>query len=156
MRKIVTLGIVLMVVGCSGPKGPKGEVFEVGGIALSGYDPVAYFEQNGPGPGVATITSEYDGLIYQFTSTKNKALFDEDPERYLPEYGGWCAYAIAETSSKMQPDPTMWQIQDGRLLLFYDDWMTSFSGSLKEKWNENPESYLEKADENWPETQAKK
>lgn len=142
------------MIGCGGSDGPKGETFEVDGIALAGYDPVAYFEQGEPRMGVEKTTSEYQGLTYRFTSTKNKSLFDENPESYIPAYGGWCAYAIAETSSKMEPDPTMWQIQDGRLLLFYDDWMTSLMGKLKDKWNKDPENYLDKADTNWPSVQA--
>ena len=147
--------IFLLLISCGGSEEPAGEVFEKGGIAIDGYDPVAYFEQGEPKIGTENTTSEYQGLTYQFTSTKNKTLFDEDPEKYVPAYGGWCAYAIAETSTKMQPDPTMWQIQEGRLLLFYDDWMTSLTGGLKEKWNEDADDYLSKADANWPAVQAR-
>ena len=141
--------ISLLLWSC-GSNEPQGEVFVQDGLAMGGYDPVAYFEQGDARIGDASTVSVYNGQTYQFTSTKHKALFDEDPQKYLPAYGGWCAYAIAESSTKMAPDPTMWQIQDGKLLLFYDDWMTSLTGSLKEEWNTDQDTYLEKADANWP------
>ena len=141
--------IALIFLSCGGSEAPKGPVFEVEGVAIGGYDPVAYFEQSEAKVGQEATTSAYNGLTYQFSSTKNKNLFDQNPEKYLPEYGGWCAYAVAETSAKMQPDPTMWQIQDGKLLLFYDDWMTSITGSLLEEWNTDQSSYKKKADTNW-------
>ena len=99
--------------------------------------------------GDTTVTSTVNGITYQFSSATNKNLFDAEPEKYIPAYGGWCAYAVAESSTKMEPDPTMWQIQDGKLLLFYDDWMTSLTGSLKEEWNSDQAGYKERADDNW-------
>ncbi len=150
MKKLTFL-IAIIVFGCSSsPEAPKGETFLVNGVAIGGYDPVAYFEQSEARIGNENTTSSYNGVKYQFASTKNKNLFDTDPEKYIPEYGGWCAYAVAESSTKMEPDPTMWQIQDGKLMLFYDDWMTSITGSLKEEWNTDQEGYKKKADGNWP------
>lgn len=143
----ITLGFLT---SCSSEnETPKGEIYEVDGVALEGYDPVAYFAQSEAKKGTKQSSAEYNGLTYYFSSSKNQSLFQENPEKYLPEYGGWCAYAVAEGSRKMEPDPTMWQIQDGKLQLFYDDWMTSLSGGLKEEWNENPNEYTSKADQNW-------
>ena len=142
--------VVVFVISCSSEsKEPKEENFETDGVALAGYDPVAYFEQSEAKPGTEQSSAEYNGLTYYFSSSKNQILFEENPEQYLPEYGGWCAYAVAEGSKKMAPDPTMWQIQDGKLQLFYDDWMTSLTGGLKEEWNADPETYQSKADKNW-------
>lgn len=150
MRYSVLLIVVAYVFSsCGGSEAPKGQVFEVDGVAIAGYDPVAYFEQSEAKAGKLETSSSYNGLTYQFSSTKNKSLFDQNPEKYIPEYGGWCAYAVAESSTKMQPDPTMWQIQDGKLLLFYDDWMTSLTGSLLEEWNTDQSDYKKKADANW-------
>ena len=150
MKKLSIL-LLVFVVACGSSEGPKGETYTANGIGLDGYDPVAYFEQAEARLGNENTTSSYNGITYQFTSTKHKELFNENPEKYLPAYGGWCAYAVAESSTKMAPDPTMWQIQEGRLLLFYDDWMTSLTGSLKEEWNSDQNGYLQKADTNWPE-----
>ena len=148
MRNIFIL-LVLILSACGSSEEPKGETYEVGGVAIAGYDPVAYFEQSEAQIGSQNTTSTYEGITYQFASAENKDLFDKTPEKFIPQYGGWCAYAIAETSTKMQPDPMMWQIQDGKLLLFYDDWITSLTGSLKEEWNTDQDGYLKRADENW-------
>lgn len=148
MRNALIL-FIFIVSACGGSDTPKDEVYAVEGIAMGGYDAVAYFEQGEAKEGNANTVSSYNGLTYQFSSTKNKTLFDEAPDKYLPAYGGWCAYAIAEASTKMEPDPTMWKIQDGKLLLFYDDWMTSLTGSLKEEWESDESTYLEKAEKNW-------
>lgn len=141
--------LLFLFLACGSPEGPKGKVFETNGVAIGGYDPVSYFEQAEAKIGNADVTSSIDGVTYQFSSASNKNLFDSDPQKYIPAYGGWCAYAVAESSTKMEPDPTMWQIQDGKLLLFYDDWMTSLTGSLKEEWNTDQTGYKEKADDNW-------
>ncbi|WP_462252796.1 YHS domain-containing (seleno)protein [Ekhidna sp.] len=146
---ILTLALAIAVACSSGSDEPKDETFNVGGVAIDGYDPVAYFEQGAAKKGVEEESVNHNGLTYYFSSTKNRLLFQESPEKYLPEYGGWCAYAIAESSTKMEPDPTMWQIEDGKLQLFYDDWMTNLTGSLKDEWNENPKEYKVKADGNW-------
>lgn len=154
MRKvsIFALAISAFLLSCSSAEeSPKGEIFEMDGIALGGYDPVSYFVQSEAKLGTEDSSVEYNGLTYFFSSSKNQKLFEERPEKYLPEYGGWCAYAVAEGPKKMKPDPTMWQIQDGKLQLFYDDWMTSLSGGLKEAWNEDSVDYKIKADQNWEE-----
>ena len=150
MKRIVYLLPALILFSCaSNSEEPKGPVYNLNGVALAGYDPVAYFEQGEPKVGMEDEVVTYEGLKYYFSNTKNRLLFQENPTKYLPAYGGWCAYAVAETSGKMEPDPTMWQIQDGKLQLFYDDWMTSLTGSLKEEWNTDPKSYKVKADSNW-------
>ncbi|MEQ9405471.1 MAG: YHS domain-containing (seleno)protein [Cyclobacteriaceae bacterium] len=147
--RILTILLIIILSACGSREEPKGAAFEAEGVAIGGYDPVAYFEQSEAKEGDAGTTSEYGGLTYQFASAENKNLFDENPEKYIPAYGGWCAYAVAESSTKMEPDPTMWQVQDGKLLLFYDDWMTSLTGSLKEEWNTDKDGYLIKAENNW-------
>ena len=151
MKKInILLAVLVFTVACSsGSDAPKDEVYNVEGIAIDGYDPVAYFEQGEARKGIKNESVDYQGLKYYFSSTKNRVLFEESPEKYLPAYGGWCAYAIAEASKKMEPDPTMWQIEGGELQLFYDDWMTNLTGNLKDTWNESPAEYKAKADQNW-------
>ncbi len=142
--------IILLISACgSSSEGPKGKVYEANGAAIGGYDPVAYFEQSEATLGNPQYATIVDGVTYQFSSIDNKRLFDSNTDKYIPAYGGWCAYAVAESSIKMEPDPTMWQIQDGKLLLFYDDWMTSLTGSLKEEWNTDQDGYKKKADDNW-------
>jgi len=147
--KIHLILLAFLFLACGSSERPQGEIYTTDGIAMGGYDPVSYFEQSEAKAGNPLVTSSLNGVTYQFSSASNKNLFDSDPQKYLPAYGGWCAYAVAEKSLKMEADPTMWQIQDGKLLLFYDNWMTSLTGSLKEEWNTDQTGYKLKADENW-------
>ena len=150
MRKYLLLLLPIVIFSCStGSDAPQGPVFEEAGFAIGGYDPVAYFEQSEAKLGNENETAEYGGYTYCFASTKNRELFEGNPEKYLPAYGGWCAYAVAETATKMQPDPTKWQIQDGQLQLFTSNLMTRLTGDLREDWNEDPEDYKSRADSNW-------
>ncbi|MEP1034616.1 YHS domain-containing (seleno)protein [Ekhidna sp.] len=150
MKKISTLLLAISLISsCNTVDAPKDEIYNIEGIALDGYDLVAYFAQGEAKKGVNQEVVNYNGISYQFSSTKNRRLFEENPEKYLPEYGGWCAYAVAETSTKMEPDPTQWQIQDGQLILFTSSWMTKLTGSLKEEWNQDPIDYEVRADANW-------
>jgi len=148
MRNLLVI-LTILFFACDTSEPPTGPVFAPEGFALNGYDPVAYFEQSEARKGVQLEAVEYNGYTYLFSSTKNKATFQEDPEKYLPAYGGWCAYAVAEASNRMAPNPELWQIQDGELQLFYEDWQTSLFGSLKDEWNEDPKNFKVRADANW-------
>lgn len=151
MKKInILIAVLVLASACSSSSNEqKDAVYNVEGVAIDGYDPVAYFVQGEAKKGIEEESVNHNGLVYYFSSTKNRLLFQENPDKYVPAYGGWCAYAVAASSTKMEPDPTMWQIENGELQLFYDDWMTSLTGSLKEEWNENPTEYKAKADQNW-------
>lgn len=101
-----------------------------GGLALGGYDPLTYFVDGGdPSPGDAAIEAEYYGLTYRFVDAANRDRFLTDPERFLPAYGGWCAWAMAD-GDKVEIDPESFLIEDGRLLLFYD----GFWGDTRAQW----------------------
>lgn len=149
MKKLLLIPILVGIYSCASAPEETGPVFIQGGFALNGYDPVAYFEQSLAKRGNEKEQITHQGNTYLFSSTKNRTLFQENPEKYLPAYGGWCAYAVAESSTRMSPDPTQWQIQDGQLQLFYDDWQTNLFGPLKEEWNKDPADYKNRADQNW-------
>ncbi len=114
------------------------------GILIDGYDVVSYFNQS-PQKGKAKISSEYKDAKLLFSSLKNKTLFDENPDRYFPQYGGWCAYAMGDKGKKVEIDPETYEIRDGKLYLFYH---TIFSNT-HDKWKENPTILRNKADANW-------
>ncbi|MEM0942005.1 MAG: YHS domain-containing (seleno)protein [Bacteroidota bacterium] len=150
MRRFNTYIYILFAISCSSnSEEVTGAFFESEGYAIGGYDPVAYYEQSQAKRGFESETVVYEGAAYCFSSTKNKSLFELNPQKYLPAYGGWCAYAVAEKSIRMAPDPTEWQIQDGKLQLFTSNLMTKLTGSLLDEWNENPGAFKAKADENW-------
>ena len=115
-----------------------------GNLALKGYDPVAYFTQNAAAEGSPDITSQYQGITYRFATAENRALFNANPEKYLPTYGGWCATAMAD-GEKVDIDPESFAVTDGRLFLFYD----GLWGDAKKKWNKKPRELEQKADAAW-------
>ncbi|MCV9388591.1 YHS domain-containing (seleno)protein [Reichenbachiella ulvae] len=149
MRKLFfSFALLIFLAACS-EEAPKNKIFAIHGVAIDGYDPVAYFESGEAILGDPSLRVDRGDVTYHFLNGDNQLLFEKNPEKYLPAYGGWCAYAIAENNTKMQPDPTLWKIQDGKLLLFYDDWTSKITGSLLEEWETQPEEYEEKADANW-------
>jgi hypothetical protein len=117
-------------------------VFADDGIAINGYDPVAYFTDGKPVRGDKAITSDWNGAILRFASMENKARFDADPEVHAPKYGGYCAYAVSQGYTA-STDPDAWTIHNGRLYLNY-------SKRVRRTWLENVDGYIARADENWP------
>ena len=112
------------------------------GIIIDGYDPVAFFTENKAIEGSPAFQSSYEGAIYQFASAANKTLFDEQPEKYKVQFGGWCAYAIS--LGKTAPiDVSTWSIINDRLIFQY-------SKRIAKRWEEDPQGNLKKADQEWP------
>ena len=115
-------------------------------IAIKGYDPVAYFTQNKAVKGKKEMAVSYQGIVYHFSSTENKALFKAAPFKYEPEYGGWCANAMGKNGEKVSVDPETFKVLNGRLYLFYNRY---FTNTLKD-WNKNETNLKKNADINWP------
>jgi YHS domain-containing protein len=118
------------------------------GLALEGYDPVAYFKQNKAVEGKKEFAVFNQGATYYFASAENKELFKADPAKYEPAYGGWCAYAMGAKGEKVAVDPGTFKIKDGRLFLFYNKF---FNNTLKD-WNKDESNLKTKADQNWKTT----
>ena len=119
-----------------------GEFFEAGGIAIRGTDPVAYFKENRPVKGSEAYTATYKGSMFRFGSAANRDAFTASPERYAPQYGGFCAYAVA-TGYKASIVPEAFTIVDGKLYLNY-------SKSVETTWRKDIPGYIRKGDANWP------
>lgn len=116
------------------------------GVAINGYDPVAYFSQNKAVKGKKDMAVFFQGVTYYFSSVANKELFKANPSKYEPQYGGWCAYAMGEKGEKVSVDPETFKIVNGKLYLFYNRF---FNNTLKD-WNKNEATLKSKADINWP------
>lgn len=113
-------------------------------VGIQGYDPVSYF-QGEPEEGNDDLVHMHKGIKYYFVTTKNRELFKANPEKYEPQYGGWCAYALGNTGEKVKVDPETYKIIEDKLYLFYNFWGTN---TLK-SWNKN-EIYLKaQGDKNW-------
>lgn len=111
-------------------------------IALSGYDPVAFFTDAKPVSGSPEITAKYEGATYLFASEEHKKLFAGNPKKYAPQYGGFCAFG-ASVGHLFPVDITTWQIRDGRLYL-------NFNPDVLKKFNEDFNGNIAKAESNWP------
>ena len=115
------------------------------GIAIQGYDPVAYFMQNKAVKGNNNISVFYEGATYYFTSAENKQEFKKDPAKYEPQYGGWCAFAMGKKGEKVEIDPGTFKIIDGKLYLYYNKYLNNTLNS----WNKEEINLKSKADANW-------
>lgn len=114
------------------------------GVAIEGYDPVSYFSSS-PKEGSSAHSLAYRGATFYFSSAQNQELFRRNPDKYLPQYGGFCAYAMGESGEKVSIDPETYQIRDGKLYLFYNAWGTN---TLK-KWEKDEANLFRQAESNW-------
>ena len=114
----------------------------LGGLAIDGYDPVAYFTDSKPVEGKKEFSFDWKGASWRFASAEHRDLFAKTPEKYAPQYGGYCAYAVANGRTA-DIDPAAWAVRDGRLFLNYDF-------DVQKKWLLDPAGYIARADVNWP------
>lgn len=111
------------------------------GVAIQGYDPVAYF-MNNAAKGQPQYTAEYGGAKYFFSSQANRELFTKNPESYLPQFGGYCSWAVGHGYTA-DVDPEAWKIVDGKLYLNYNK-------SVQKKWEQDQSKWIIEAARNWP------
>lgn len=111
------------------------------GIAIHGYDPVAYIEDHEAVPGSPEITASWQGVEWRFDSARNRNLFLQDPASYTPQYGGFEAYSASQGKT-YDIDPTVFDVVDGKLYLHRND-------RVRELWQRNPRGYIAEADAAW-------
>ena len=114
----------------------------VKGVAVGGYDPVAYFTEKKPVVGKAEITLVHEGATWRFATIANRDAFKADPAKYAPQYGGHCAWAVANGYTA-KGDPQAWTVAGGKLYLNYNK-------SVQKDWEKNIPANVSKADANWP------
>jgi len=124
------------------------QVYVKKGYAVEGYDVVSYF-QNKAAEGKEDFATSYEGVAYKFISKENMMSFTENPTKYIPQYGGFCAYAVAYTGKKIGVNPKTFLIKEDKLYLFYN----SLGTNTLKKWNKVGHHVLKpKADANWQKT----
>ncbi len=128
-------------------KTPKPVVFSTKEGALRGYDPVCYFKIGRPEKGNTNYTYLYQDSAWHFTSAENLSIFKEDPERFVPQFGGYCAFGMSR-GYKAEIQPDAWTIVDGKLYLNY-------SLDILAKWRARQTELIEKANKNWPTVKTK-
>ena len=123
------------------------------GYIAEGFDVVSYFTKKTPEKGIKKYEFTYDKAKYKFSSESHLNLFKANPKKYIPQYGGYCAYAVAAKKTKMYIDAEAYEIRDGKLYLFYSTWF----GNKLEDWQEGDTKQLQKqADKNWEALKYKK
>lgn len=118
-----------------------------GEFAINGYDAVAYHKQQKPVKGNSEFTAQWNGAKWRFASDENRSLFESDPERWAPRYGGYCAWAVSNNYTA-KTDPDAWSIVDDRLYLNYNR-------RIRKKWSKDIPGNIKRADANWPEVLKK-
>lgn len=111
-------------------------------VAVKGYDTVAYFSENKAVKGNKKIAYEWRETTWLFSSEGNRQSFISAPEQFAPQYGGYCAFAVAQDKTA-SIDPTLFTIANGKLYLNYNK-------SINKKWLENKDAFIVEADKNWP------
>ena len=123
----------------------KNKVNVQNNYGAAGYDVVSYFEAQAK-KGVNKYNVNHEGITYKFSSENNLNIFKKAPLQYLPQYGGWCAYAMASQGEKVKVNPKTFEIRNGKLYLFYDAY---FDNTFEDWTEEGPDQLVSKADENW-------
>jgi YHS domain-containing protein len=146
----IGLGVVVILVGAfmvTNKVSPVGwgwwgDYNASSGTALSGYDPVAYFESEEPTIGNSDHEYDWGGVTWQFSSDENKELFSKNPEDFAPQFGGYCSFAVSKGfTADISPDA--WHIEDGKLYVFADQ-------DVRDTWvDELDDGSLERSTENW-------
>lgn len=140
MKSLILLCLALLIQSTSFAQ--KSEIYIADGKAIAGYDPVAYFTEKKPVLGDPKITADYQNATWSFSSEANKKLFLANPESYLPQYGGYCAFGMAG-GYKAKISPQAWTIVNNKLYLNYNL-------NVQKDWLKEQDSMIQKADKNWP------
>jgi YHS domain-containing protein len=143
MTKILRSFLIIgLGIGSALASDPADPINKQGKVAIKGYDPVAYFTQHAPVKGSAMYTQEWMGATWQFSSAADRDEFAKSPEKYAPQYGGYCAYGVSQGHA-VSIDPEAWSIIDGKLYLNY-------SKGVQKTWSSDIPGYVDKANRNWP------
>jgi len=138
------LSLLLLVIGLALPAFAQTKTLlnlDKTGVAIQGYDPVAFFTDSKPVKGKSEYLAQHNGAIYYFASKEHRDFFRKDPTKYEPVFGGYCAYGVSR-NKLVEIDVNAFQIVDGKLLLQY-------SKSVQEDFNKDTKGNLTKAESNW-------
>ena len=145
--KQLFLSMLTLILVCSSMRGLAADAIYTGffsNTALNGYDAVSYFEKGQPEKGDRRFRYEYRGVYWQFSSKAHLQDFKRAPQKYIPRYGGFCAWAVATKKARAPGDPQYWKIVDGELYLNYSE-------KVQRDWLLDVDGHIKQADKNWPE-----
>ena len=139
---LLAIGICRAAIGDVQPEAPVDEINNDHGIAIRGFDPVAYFTDAQAVPGKPTIQYLWKGATYRFATVEHRRLFAADPTHYVPQFGGYCALAVS-LGTTADGDPHQWTVDGNRLFL-------NNNPTALKIWNEDRAQNVRKGTENWP------
>jgi len=143
MRKLIPLLLLCCsLAGFASAKDAPVNATFFGNVAIKGYDPVAYFTDGKPVEGSASFSFTWHGAVWHFASADHLAKFKATPEKFAPQYGGYCAWAVSQDRTA-NIDPTCWKIVNDKLYLNYD-------ADVQKQWSGDIPGNIKKADANWP------
>lgn len=144
-KQVFTVLIMLSV--CAGALAQKSAVFNPAEGAIHGYDPVAYFKESKPVKGDRKFSLTWNAATWYFASQQNMEAFKANPEKYAPQYGGYCAFGMAD-GHKAPTDPEAWTIVNDKLYLNYNK-------NVQQSWKKKTDEYIMTADKKWPDLKDK-
>src|SRR5260370_5854411 len=141
MSKIRPFAILILAILALSAAASAAAINQTEGVALKGYDPVAYFTQNKAGQGSDQFTTQYQGATYKFESAANRDAFVANPTKYAPQYGGYCAWGVAH-GAKADVEPDSFTVVDGKVYMNYNK-------TVRFLWKRDIPGNVTKADQNW-------
>ena len=139
-RFVLLFGATLLPAFAGSPADPVNK--NGSGVAIKGYDAVAYFTDSKPVKGLPAFTYQWMGATWQYATAAHRDEFARTPEKFAPQYGGYCAYGVSQNHTA-PIDPEAWTVRDGKLYLNY-------SQGVKKTWSKEVPKHVEQADKNWP------
>lgn len=150
IRLAYRISVLIVALGIAGAMTLRGQtpgsINTANGVALQGYDVVAYHLQQQAVKGTRAYTHQWRGVTWQFATAENRDRFAQSPESFAPEFGGFCAYGVSRGYA-VDIDPQAFAVVDGKLYLNY-------SKRVQSTWNQDRAGYIEKARQNWPKVSA--
>ena len=145
IRALILMAVAIVLMSMMAPSSilAKSEIYSAQGLAIKGYDPVAYHVKGQPLMGSSEYEVVWKDATWRFASAAHRDLFKADPEKYAPAYGGYCAWAVAQGYTASVDPVNAWRIVEGKLYLNY-------SVKVKAKWEKDIPGNIQKADANWP------
>ena len=140
MKKICLVAAIALFTSIQ-LKAQKEQIYTSNSYAIAGYDPVAYFKNEKAVKGKKEYSYQWKDANWLFSTKEDMDLFAANPEKYAPQYGGYCAYGLSE-GHKAPPDPNTWTIVDGKIYFNY-------SKDVKTMWIKNPKERIQEADKQW-------
>ena len=118
-------------------------------VAINGYDAVSYFSNYAAERGSKAHSADYKGSTFYFTSAAHKKEFLTNPQKYVPAYGGYCAFAMGMKNAKVPSNPTTFKVYNGKLYLFFNDYYEGTPFNTIVPWNSDETNMVKKANANW-------